>query len=67
MKLIRMEKYKVKENDLGRNGNMVKMVADESSIMELMVHERIVRFIYENTYADGVMKQVLFHISFPPF
>jgi hypothetical protein len=102
IKLIRMDKE--------RNLKVVKMVVDEFSIMKLMVHERIVRFmifeieslglvldylplgslydymanskrvmswtdryqmmidicegmefLHSNVYADGLMKQVLFH------
>jgi hypothetical protein len=59
MKLIRTEKYNDKENDLERNVNMVKMVADESLIMGLMVHERIVRFIMFEVESLGIVLEYL--------
>jgi hypothetical protein len=110
IKLIRMDKHKGEEYDNERNVRIFKMVVDEASIMELMVHERVVQFImfeieslgivleylplgslidyikgskgvmpwtdryqlmldicegmeflHSNTYADGEIKQVIFH------
>jgi hypothetical protein len=51
IKLIRMDKE--------RNMKIVKMVADESSIMELMVHERIVRFIMFEVESLGIVLEYL--------
>jgi hypothetical protein len=51
IKLIRMDKE--------RNLKNVKMVADESLIMELMVHERIVRFIMFEIESLGIVLEYL--------
>jgi serine/threonine protein kinase len=51
VKLIRMDKE--------RNLKIVKMVADEFSIMKLMVHERIVRFIMFEIESLGIVLEYL--------
>jgi hypothetical protein len=55
IKLIRMDKHEGKEYDNKRNVNTVKMVADESLVMGLMVHERIVRFIKFEIESLGIV------------
>jgi hypothetical protein len=59
MKLIRMDKHEGKEYDNERNVKIFKMVVDESSIMELMVHERIVRFIMFEIESLGIVLEYL--------
>jgi hypothetical protein len=51
IKLIRMDKE--------RNLKVVKMVTDESLIMKLMVHERIVRFIIFEIESLGIVLEYL--------
>jgi hypothetical protein len=51
IKLIRMDKE--------RNLKIVKMVVDESKIMKLMVHERIVRFIMFEIESLGIVLEYL--------
>jgi hypothetical protein len=51
VKLIRMDKE--------RNLKNVKMVVDESSIMRIMVHERIVRFILFEIESLGIVLEYL--------
>jgi hypothetical protein len=51
LKLIRMDKE--------RNLKIVKMVVDEFSIMKLMVHERIVRFIMFEIESLGIVLEYL--------
>jgi hypothetical protein len=51
IKLIRLEKE--------RNMKLVKMVADESLIMELMVHERIVKYIMFEIESLGIVLEYL--------
>jgi serine/threonine protein kinase len=48
-----------KEYDNEKKVKSVKMVADESSIMELMVHERIVRFIMFELESLGLVLEYL--------
>jgi hypothetical protein len=59
MKLIRMDKNEGKGYDNERKVRIVKMVADESSIMELMVHERIVRFVMFELESLGIVLEYL--------
>jgi serine/threonine protein kinase len=51
LKLIRIDKE--------RNLRIVKMVTDESMIMKLMVHERIVRFIMFEIESLGIVLEYL--------
>jgi hypothetical protein len=59
IKLIRMDKLEGKEHDTERKIKIVKMVADETLIMELMVHERIVRFIMFEIESLGIVLEYL--------
>jgi hypothetical protein len=59
IKLIRMDKFEGKQYDNERNVNIFKMVVDEASIMELMVHERIVRFIMFEIESLGIVLEYL--------
>jgi hypothetical protein len=59
IKLIRMDKHEGKGYDNERKVKIVKMVADESSIMELMVHERIVRFVMFELESLGIVLEYL--------
>jgi hypothetical protein len=59
LKLIRMDKYEDKDIDDKRKLKIVKMVIDEASIMELMVHERIVRFIMFEIESLGIVLEYL--------
>jgi hypothetical protein len=59
LKLIRMDKYEGKEYDRTRNVKIFKMVVDEASIMELMVHERVVRFIMFEIESLGIVLEYL--------
>jgi serine/threonine protein kinase len=60
IKLIRMDKHEGKGYDTERKVKIVKMVADESSIMEIMVHERIVRFVMFELESLGIV------LEYPP-
>jgi hypothetical protein len=57
IKLIRTEKIDRKDNK--RNVKLAKMVADEASVMEIMVHERIVRFIMFEIESIGIVLEYL--------
>jgi LRR receptor-like serine/threonine-protein kinase FLS2 len=59
IKLILMDKFKDKNNDNMRYFNTVKMVVEEASIMELMVHERIVRYITFEIKSIGIVLEYL--------
>jgi hypothetical protein len=59
IKLIRMDKHEGKEYDNERNVKIFKMVVDEASIMELMVHERVVRFIMFELESLGIVLEYL--------
>jgi hypothetical protein len=59
IKLIRVDKYKDNENGLERKVKTVKMVVDEASIMGLMVHKRIVRFIMFEVESLGIVLEYL--------
>jgi serine/threonine protein kinase len=49
-----------KELDKVRNVKIFKMVVDEASIMEIMVHERIVKFImFEKVESLGIVLEYL--------
>jgi hypothetical protein len=55
MKLIRTDKYK----EGAYKVKIVKMVSDEALIMELIVHERIVRFIMFEIESIGIVLEYL--------
>jgi hypothetical protein len=57
MKLIRIDKYEGRDN--ARKLKLIKMVTDESLIMELMVHKRIVRFIKFEIESLGIVLEYL--------
>jgi hypothetical protein len=59
IKLIRMDKHEGKEYDNERNVKIFKMVVDEASIMELMVHERVVRFVMFELESLGIVLEYL--------
>jgi hypothetical protein len=59
IKLIRADKLKEKGEENKLRLQTVKMVADESLIMELMVHERIVRFIMFEIESLGIVLEYL--------
>jgi hypothetical protein len=60
IKLIRMEKYEGDQSTSSeRNVQVAKMVVDEASIMKLMVHERIVRFIIFEVESLGIVLEYL--------
>jgi hypothetical protein len=59
IKLIRMDKNKEKGAENTLRLEMIKMVVDEQSIMELMVHERIVRFIKFEIESLGIVLEYL--------
>jgi hypothetical protein len=59
VKLIRMDRFEGKENDGDAQTKMLKMVIDEAAIMELMVHDRIVRFVYFEIESFGIVLQYL--------
>jgi somatic embryogenesis receptor kinase 1 len=59
IKLIRMDKHEGKEYNNERNVKIFKMVVDEASIMELMVHERIVRFVMFELESLGIVLEYL--------
>jgi hypothetical protein len=59
LKLIRTDLFKGRECDLERNVKTVKMVIDEASIMGLMVHKRIVRFIMFEIESLGIVLEYL--------
>jgi hypothetical protein len=59
IKLIRLDKYEGMEYDPERNVKLFTMVVDEASIMEVMVHERIVRFIMFEIESIGIVLEYL--------
>jgi serine/threonine protein kinase len=59
IKLIRVDKYENEEYDQERNLKTFRMVVDEASVMELMVHERIVRFIMFEIESIGIVLEYL--------
>jgi hypothetical protein len=59
LNLIRMDKYEGKEYDPERNVRIFKMVVDEASIMELMVHERVLQFIMFEIESLGIVLEYL--------
>jgi serine/threonine protein kinase len=59
IKLIRMDKFKNKNDDNMRYFNTVKIVVEEASIMELMVHERIVKYIMFEIESLGIVLEYL--------
>jgi hypothetical protein len=58
IKLIRMDKHKGKEEDEA-DIKILKMVVEEASIMEKMVHERIVKFIMFEIESFGIVLEYL--------
>jgi serine/threonine protein kinase len=59
IKLIRMDKYEDDEYDPEKNVKIFRMVVDEASIMEVMVHERIVRFIMFEIESIGIVLEFM--------
>jgi hypothetical protein len=59
IKLIRMDKYEGKEYDRTRNVKIFTMVVEEASIMELMVHKRIVKYIMFEFESVGIVLEYL--------
>jgi hypothetical protein len=57
IKLIRMDKYEDKAGDLSFKA--LKMVVDEAAVMELMVHDRIVKFIMFEIESLGIVLEYL--------
>jgi brassinosteroid insensitive 1-associated receptor kinase 1 len=61
IKLLRMDKEKAlgKNESSTRNVKKLKMVADEAAIMELMVHDRIVKFVIFEIESLGLVIEYL--------
>jgi hypothetical protein len=59
IKLIRMDKYEGKKYSNETNVKIFKMVVEEASIMELMVHKRIVKFIMFEIESLGIVLEYL--------
>jgi hypothetical protein len=59
IKLIRMDKYIGRGKEHERKIQTAKIVVDEASIMGLMIHERIVRFIMFEIESLGIVLEYL--------